>query len=324
MRALPLLTLLVLAFVTPAASSVAALPVVSVTTAQPHRGWNDAIILRNAAVEVVVVPSVGRMMQFRFVGENEGPFWENEKLAGQPMPPEPWKAAHGSFGGDKTWPAPQSAWKWPPPVAFDASAHTARVAPDGSVTLSSPADPRSGLRASRHIVLDPTEPVLRITTTYEKISGEPAPVAVWVIAQLRDPVAIFIPVPSASIFPTGHAPTWKEPDGTLRREGHVLRLTRSRTTSQKTGNDGTDLVWVGETQLLRISIPRISGVPYTHHGCSVEVYTNADPFPYVELETLGPLQTLRPGERTSATTTYRLGRRTAASPGEDARVLLTR
>jgi hypothetical protein len=173
-------------------------------------------------------------------------------------------------------------------------------------------------------VLDPTEPVLRITTTYEKISGEPAPVAVWVIAQLRDPVAIFMPVPAASIFPTGHAPTWKEPDGTLRREGHVLRLTRSRTTSQKTGNDGTDLVWVGETQLLRISIPRISGVPYTHHGCSVEVYTNADPFPYVELETLGPLQTLRPGERTSATTTYRLGRRTAASPGEDARVLLTR
>ena len=78
MRALPLLTLLVLAFVTPAASFVATLPVVSVTTAQPHRGWNDAIILRNAAVEVVVVPSVGRVMQFRFVGENEGPFWENE------------------------------------------------------------------------------------------------------------------------------------------------------------------------------------------------------------------------------------------------------
>ena len=148
MRALPLLILLVLAFFTPAAFSVAALPVVSVATAQSHRGWSDAIILRNAAVEVVVVPSVGRVMQFRFVGETDGPFWENEKLAGQRMPPEPWKAAHGSFGGDKTWPAPQSAWNWPPPVAFDASAHTAHFAPDGSVTLSSPADPRAGLRAS--------------------------------------------------------------------------------------------------------------------------------------------------------------------------------
>ena len=325
MRAPSPLTLLAGAFLclaAPSGRTATATAPVTAATAQLHRGWNDAIILRNPVVEAVVVPSVGRVMQFRFVGTEAGPFWENEKLAGQPIPPEPWKAAHGSFGGDKTWPAPQSAWKWPPPVAFDAAAHTARVAPDGSVTLSSPADPRSGLRASRHISLDPTEPVLCITTTYEKISGEPTPVAVWVIAQLRDPVAIFMPVPPGSLFPNGHAPTWKEPEGTLRREGDALRLTRSRTTSQKTGNDGTDLVWVSETQILRISIPRVSGTPCTHDGCSVEVYTNADPVPYVELETLGPLVTLRPGERTAATTTYRLASRTAAPLADDVRALL--
>lgn len=324
MRAPPLLTLLALAVVTPAAMSVVASPAVSAATAQPHHGWNDAIILRNPVVEAVVVPSVGRVMQFRFVGETDGPFWENDQLAGQPMPPEPWKAAHGSFGGDKTWPAPQSAWKWPPPVAFDAAAHTARVEPDGSVTLSSPTDPRSGLRATRRITLDPTEPSLRIATTYEKISGEPGPVAAWVVAQLRDPVAIYLPVPPRSAFAAGYAPTWKQPEGTLRREGDLLRLTRSPTVSQKTGNDGTDLIWAGERQLLRVSIPRIPGAAYTHDGCSVEVYTNADPVPYVELETLGPLQTLRVGERTSATTTYRLARRTAAALETDVRALLAR
>jgi len=324
MRALPLLTLLAFAFVTPAAFSVAALPVVSVTAAQPHLGWNDAIVLRNAVVEVVVVPSVGRVMQFRFVGETDGPFWENEKLAGQPMPPDPWKSAHGSFGGDKTWPAPQSAWNWPPPVAFDAAAHTAHVGPDQSITLTSPADARSGLRATRRITLDPTEPIMRVTTTYEKISGDPVPVAAWVVAQLRDPVAIYLPVPSRSAFAAGYAPTWKQPAGTLHREGDWLRLTRSPTVSQKTGNDGTDLIWAGERQLLRVSIPRIPGATYTHGGCSVEVYTNADPVPYVELETLGPLQTLRVGERTSATTTYRLARRSPAPLDEDVRALLAR
>jgi hypothetical protein len=295
-----------------------------VATAQNHRGWADAITLRNGAVETVIVPSVGRVMQFRFIGETDGPFWENDRLAGKPMPPEPWKAAHGSFGGDKTWPAPQSTWSWPPPVAFDASAHPARVEPDGSVLLTSPTDARSGLRATRRITLDPTEPTMRIATTYEKISGEPVPVAAWVVAQLRDPVAIFMPVPPHSAFPAGYAPTWKEPEGTLRREGDWVRLTRSPTVSQKTGNDGTALIWAGERQLLRISVPHVAEATYTHGGCSVEVYTNADPFPYVELETLGPLQTLRVGERTSATTTYRLARRTTAPLEADVRALLAK
>ena len=295
---------------------------VTVATAQNHRGWTDAIILRNATVEVVVVPSVGRVMQFRFVGDPAGPFWENAKLAGRPMPAEPWKTAHGSFGGDKTWPAPQSAWNWPPPPAFDAAAHAARIEPDHSITLTSPADPRSGFRATRRIILDPTAPILRIATTYEKVSGEPRPVAAWVVAQLRDPVAIFMPVPPHSIFAAGYASTWKSPEATLRREGDWLRLTRSPTVSQKTGNDGTDLIWTDERQLLRISVPRVAGADYTHGGCSVEVYTNADPVPYVEFETLGPLQTLRIGERTSATTTYRLARRTAAPLAADVQALL--
>jgi hypothetical protein len=133
-----------------------------------------------------------------------------------------------------------------------------------------------------------------------------------------------MPVPPRSIFPTGYAPTWKQPKGTLHREGDWLRLTRSPTVSQKTGNDGTDLIWAGERQLLRLSISRVAGAEYTHGGCSVEVYTNSDPVPYVELETLGPVQTLRVGERTSATTTYRLARRSPAPLNVDVRALLDR
>jgi hypothetical protein len=54
------------------------------------------------------------------------------------------------------------------------------------------------------------------------------------------------------------------------------------------------------------------------------VYTNADPVPYVELETFGPLQTLNPGEKMSATNTYRIARRTAADVDTDVRALLAR
>ncbi len=320
MRVPPLLTLLALTLVTRGGTAESS---VTVATAQNHRGWHDAIVLRNGVVEAVIVPAVGRVMQLRFAGETDGPFWENEKLAGQPMPADPWKTAHGSFGGDKTWPAPQTLWNWPPPDIFDAAPLTARVNDDRSVTLTSPESPRFHLRTVRRIALDPTEPVMRVETTYEKISGEPVTVSVWVISQLRDPVAGFMPVPARSKFPTGAAPTWPMPEAFRKREVDWVRITRDRAESHKTGNDGSVLVWAGERQLLRIDLSRVAGADYPDDGCSVEVYTNADPVPYVEFETLSPLKTLKPGDQLSSTNTYRLAHRSAGAALEkEVRALL--
>src|SRR5262245_53640386 len=46
-----------------------------------YRGWPGAFILDNGKAVVVVVPSIGRVMQFGLKGE-EGVFWENPKLYG--------------------------------------------------------------------------------------------------------------------------------------------------------------------------------------------------------------------------------------------------
>lgn len=296
---------------------------VQVMTQQSHRGWHDAVILRNGTVEAVAVPSVGRVMQFRFAGESSGPLWENERLLGQPMPAKPWEAAHGSFGGDKTWPAPQSLWNWPPPDVFDAAPLAFRVNADRSVTLTSPVSPRFGLRTERRLVLDPEEPVLRIETTYEKVAGEPLEVSVWVITQTRDAEAIFLPVPAPSKFPLGTTTLWGVPTNQLTcLPGNLLRLDRDRQASHKVGNDGSSLVWVGEREVLRVDLPRSPGANYPDDGCSVEIYTNPDPVPYVELETLGPLRRLQAGDRLSATNVYRLARRNCAAPEAAAKAIL--
>ena len=83
-------------------------------------------------------------------------------------------------------------------------------------------------------------------------------------------------------------------------------------------------MWAGERELLRIDIPRVPGADYPDDGCSVEIYTNADPVPYVEFETLGPLRTLHRGEQLSATNTYRLARRSTGAIEQDVRALLAR
>ena len=56
----------------------------------------------------------------------------------------------------------------------------------------------------------------------------------------------------------------------------------------------------------------------------MEIYTNPDPLKYVELETLGPLRPLKPGERTEHTVTYTLIRRTELDPEAEARKVLGR
>ncbi len=112
---------------------------------QSYYGWDDALVMSNGVVEAVIVPSIGRVMQFRFVGESTGVFWENAALAGKSVNPasNDW----GNFGGDKSWPAPQSEWPkitpraWPPPVAFDSMPCTATIELVASFILrKTPAD----------------------------------------------------------------------------------------------------------------------------------------------------------------------------------------
>lgn len=320
-RLLFLLVLLTSAFSPPLRTAEPA--ELTVATAQSYRGWRDAIIVSNGLVEAVIVPSLGRVMQFRFVGEADGPFWENENLLGQPMPADPWKAAHGSFGGDKTWPAPQSLWNWPPPDIFDRTAVNASVSSDHSVTLVSEASPRFGLRTIRRITLERGAPAMHIATTYEKTAGDPLNVSVWIITQLRVPVASFLPVPLDSKFPTGLAPQWPAPAGAMQRHGDLLRFVRDPKKSYKVGNDAAAIIWVGERHVLRISTDRLAGADYPDGGCIAEFYANADPVPYVEHETVGPLKTLRPGDSVSATNHYVLARRSSKDPVADARALLT-
>src|SRR4030095_14408516 len=70
-----------------------------------YHGWPDSLVLSNGKVEAVIVPAVGRVMQFHFVGE-EDVFWENTALQGKPADPaaQEWL----NFGGDKTRPSPQA------------------------------------------------------------------------------------------------------------------------------------------------------------------------------------------------------------------------
>lgn len=265
-----------------------------------YHGWPDSYVMANGYVEAIVVPAIGRVMQFRLAGETEGPFWENRAVDGKAVDPKSneWL----NFGGDKTWPAPQADWPkitprgWPPPVAFDSMAVEA-VREGEKLRLKSPVDPHYGIRTERLIALAGSQ--MTIVTTYFKVEGEPRKVGVWIITQLREPTEVTIP----------QAGKWNKQSDDLPldfREGDTISLRRHASKSTKVGAQASSMTWQNARWLFKVTSPRIPGAEYPDNDSSAEVYTNPDPLEYVELETLGPLKTMKIGDTLSQTNTYSL------------------
>ena len=271
-----------------------------------YHGWPECFLLSNGRVEAVIVPAISRVMHFGLAGEPESAFWENRELDGQR--PTSGGGEWFNFGGDKSWPAPQSEWPertsrgWPPPQAFDAGSAEA-VAVKRGIVLTSPVDPAYGIQMLRTIELDPVRPVMRIETQYRKLYGSAVKVGIWTITQLREPERILLWRPAISRFPLGYRPLLEAKPAELKSRGRLLSLKRNPNISTKIGSDAESMAWVGKSCVLRIDAETGPG-EYPDGGCVTEVYTNPDPQKYVELETLGPLEKISVGGQIRRSTVY--------------------
>ncbi|MCF7669410.1 MAG: DUF4380 domain-containing protein [Verrucomicrobia bacterium] len=289
-----------------------------------YRGWENAFVLSNNSVEAVIVPAVGRIMQFRF---KDGPtvFWENTELFGEPVNPESdtWR----NFGGDKAWPAPQAEWPevtpraWPPPKGFDSMPMACRANGD-MVVLESATDPDYGIRVIRKIRLRAIEPVMVVETTYKKVEGAPVEVGVWVVTQLCDPMRVYIPVPEKSVFEEGYNLQLGTLPAGFEKTGRLISLKRNAETAHKIGSDAGRLLWLGESTCLLMKSPRLPDADYPDNGSSAEVYTNPNPLEYIELELLGPLKKMQQGDEIKQQITYTLFHRENEDDDAEARRIL--
>jgi hypothetical protein len=286
-----------------------------------YHGWPGSLVISNGTAEIVVVPAIGRIMQFHFVN-GPGIFWENLALYGKP--PQPDSAEWINFGGDKTWPAPQSDWPkrigrgWPPPATFDSVPLEAKVIGNW-VELRSPPDPSYGIRFARRIELDRRRPVMTVTTRYEKISGNPVQVGIGVITQLVDPERVYMILPKRSRFPNGYVLQQFDVPADLRRDGRFLSLRRGK--QSQIGSDANTLVWMNARYVLKIDSPRVPGAEYADQNTNATIYTSADPLQYVELEPFGPLKVMKRGDRIERVVRYTLMKRNQKDPLAEAKQL---
>ncbi len=254
----------------------------------------------------MIVPAIGRVMQLRLKGEADGAFWENRALDGQlhDAASNDWM----NFGGDKCWPAPQSAWTlhqgrdWPPPATFD-SCPVEAVAVERGVELTSPIDPGYGIQVVRHVELDAGKPIMRIATEFRKLLGAPTTVGIWTVTQMQEPERVCIQLHAQSKFAAGYVRLLEAEPADLKVDGRLLSLTRHTRQQVKVGSDGSSMAWLGQNCVVRIDTDIRPG-EYPDGGCVTEIYTNPGTLQYVELETLGPLTTMNAGDRIEQTTVY--------------------
>ena len=292
-----------------------------------YNGWTNAVLLNNGLVEALVIPDAGRVLQFRFAGATNGPFWENRSLDGETTSPRIWNT-EGAFGGDKAWPSPQSDWGWPPPAGFDGSPEQVGIT-NGIATLVSPVDGTYQIQTTRVIELGFDEPVMRITTIFRRTAATTRTnnlIGIWVITQLQDPIGCYVPVPSPSVFPNGYHQLGTGLPTQFQDTNSLISFSRDPVNAHKLGFDANELAWVAADFSLRLDAPRVAGLPlssYPDAGCNTEIYTNPGTnAPYVEFESLGPLSSLPVGGQMQFVTKYSLFNRTESDPEAEARKIL--
>jgi hypothetical protein len=281
------------------------------------KGW-EAWRLLSGPLELVVVPQVGgRIMGLLWRGHDLA-FTQPERqglvedlVAVADLRARKREMGFPLWGGDKTWLGPQDRWtEGVPFLDLDSGAYEAvlvRHEPDeAALRLVSPACRETGVRLERTLAVSSGAAGWRLA--HRLVNASPAPVewALWDVLMLRRPGRVYLPRNPSSAFPAGVKQFANE--GSLCNLAScafdglgdlaVIRCDEAR--AFKAGVDSAEgwLLGVVETPggLVGCSkrVPTFPGAAYPH-GCVAEVF-NAERYDYLELEILGPIVRLAPGD----------------------------
>jgi hypothetical protein len=214
------------------------------------------------------------------------------------------------LGGHRLWHAPEAT---PRSYLPDYDGVQVENLPDGSVLLTQPVEPASGMRKAMQLTLAPDAPLLTIQHSLTNAGLWPVECAPWAITQLKLGGLAIIPqqvgVPAAQLLPDRRMTIWnytRLQDPRLHLgDDFILLEAASRLPPCKIGvpnPQGWLAYLVGEVLLVKRFTPR-PDLPHPDSGCDTEVYCNDQ---FIELETLGALLVMQPGQTVTHTETWQI------------------
>ncbi|NSW77778.1 MAG: hypothetical protein HPY54_01945 [Chthonomonadetes bacterium] len=277
-----------------------------------YRGWQGCYRITNGTVEVVVVPSIARIMHYSFVGE-PNVLWVNPATEGKPVKPGEWP----NHGGDKAWVWPQDEWPlrigrgWPPPSATDQVPHQVEIVQGNRIRMVSPVVAGYGVRIVREVWLEPTGTRVHTLTRLEKLrGGADFPVSAWTVSQLPAPDTLLVRLHPGSTLPDGYKLFSPDPWKSVRRLGEDILIPERRSdVAVKLGCDAEILAWFRAPYLVVQKSPLVAeGLSAYKPGDHAQIFSNSDELPYIELEFTSPLKVLSKGESVSLEVIWELYR----------------
>jgi hypothetical protein len=285
-----------------------------------YGGWPNCQRISNGTIEIIATTDVGpRIIRFGFVGE-ENEFREVPEHAGLTGGNE-WR----SYGGHRLWHAPENKPRsYQPdnePIEFE-------MLPDG-LRLTQPVETRTGIQKEMEIKFL-AEQHLRVIHRLENTGLFGLEFAPWALSVMAARGVAVLPLPERGCHPQDLLPSssitlWSytdlsDPRWTFGRQFVMLRQDASCQSPQKIGGE-VSAGWCAYARQGHLFIKRFqfqAGAQYPDRNCNVEIFTNSK---MLELETLGPIENVKPGETVTYVEDWHL-LRNVPQPQSEADVML--
>ncbi len=251
-----------------------------------YRGWIDAWSLSDGRIELVIVPSVARVMRLgRVDGANL--LWEDASLDGPDADPA------AALGGGKTWPWPYASWRqvqqhwWPAP--FPRAAYRADIvdgAHGSALRLTGPDQATTGVRVVETIAIA-ADGAIEVESRLIRLRDDAPAFVPWYVLQMAPPEALLARRVAGSTLREGWTAMMGAPE--VRATAAWIRLPTRAPEQAKVGIDGDALIWIRRGDALVFE--HLGGDPTAHRpGEALQSYVQSgDPAAvFVELEATAP------------------------------------
>jgi hypothetical protein len=281
---------------------------------KPYGGWPNCYWMTDGRVEMIVTTDVGpRIIRFGFVDE-PNVFCEYPDTLGRSGDKQ-WL----NYGGHRLWQAPEDPVRTYVP---DNQAVPARIEGD-ELQVTNLVEQ---LQVEKSIRLRMGhEGQVQVIHRLRNRSAQPMDLAPWAISVMAPGGTAILALPPRGTHPACLSPTstlslWPYTDLTDPRWGWgrkyiLLRQVPSALSPQKLGASVPDgwVAYANDGRLLVKTFNVQTGSSYPDLGSIVEVFTNST---MLEVETLGPLESVAPGEAVEHVEEWFLFR-DVSSPGDD-------
>ncbi len=261
-----------------------------------YGGWENSLRLSNGIAELIIITDVGpRIIHYGLEnGQNE--FKEFEEMRGK-KGSRKWRI----YGGHRLWHAPERKDR-----TYYPDNHPIEVKErEDSISLIQPVEPATGISKEINVLLEPVSAQVRVTHILRNNGVWPVKLSPWALSVMHPGGTAIVPhAPRGEhdkeLTPTHSMSLWaytdmSDPRWRWGNKYVMLRQNAGMPAPQKIGLRAVD-GWMAYWNRNRLFVKRFPFFPdaeYPDYGCSAEIFTNAD---MLELESLGPMTTLEPGE----------------------------